>query len=358
MSSFYDIRWAADMMSSARSKANGKPVANNTRLFDNGDGSYRLRYHNTDIITYNADGTWTIRANGWTTLTTAQRLREYSPLRFISERGEWYVWLEPREDDPRPEIVYPPIPAPFERPADYEQTTHYHDYRMSYRIEQRQRTYDEMMKRFDGPLGVAGNIIRWDNERQEQFQARKAYLKADREWVDRNRIPFYDGITVNEDGYAPRLRANGPSPAKLRRYEREVKRIQKAIDNYVNGFIAALKGEGLPMPSSGDCWYCAMRAESGQTMGDAMQTLHPNGSVSTEVNTDHLWSHIEEKYYVPSLAVNALRERGYKDIGIYFWLDMDQETGRMGKPDGRYDGVKRDIVKYMRKRIIPNAPTE
>jgi hypothetical protein len=29
----------------------------------------------------------------------------------------------------------------------------------------------------------------------------------------------------------------------------------------------------------------------------------------------------------------------------------------MGKPEGRYDGVKRDLVKYMRKRLVPTAPT-
>ena len=74
-------------------------------------------------------------------------------------------------------------------------------------------------------------------------------------------------------------------------------------------------------------------------------------------DNEHLLSHMSERYYVPSLALNALRERGYRDAGIYFWLDMDQDKGTMGKPDGRYDGIKRDLVKYMSKRLIPQAPT-
>jgi hypothetical protein len=350
MGSFYNTEWAEMMMSTARSKSNGKPVANNTRLFDNGDGSYRLRLHNTDIVTYNADGTWTISAGGWTTVTTAQRVREYSPIKLLIESGEWYVWLERRENDPQPEYVAPAIPAPF---TAYDPGPEPDNYAYGWWQKNRQwQDYLSFMERFHNDKDL------WAAERKRQWKARRDYLKAEREWVDRNRIPFYDGITVNEDGYAPRLRADGPSPAKLRRHEREVKRVKKAIDTYVNGFIAALKDGTLPMPSSGDCWYCAMRTESGQTMGDASQTLHSDGSVSTEVNTDHLWSHIEESYYVPSLAVNALRERGYKDVGIYFWLDMDQDTGLMGKPDGSYDGVKRDIVKYMSKRLIPSAPTE
>ena len=45
-------------------------------------------------------------------------------------------------------------------------------------------------------------------------------------------------------------------------------------------------------------------------------------------------------------------------MGIYWLLDMDQNTLTMGKPNGRYDDVKRDLVKYLSKRLIPAAPTK
>ena len=174
--------------------------------------------------------------------------------------------------------------------------------------------------------------------------------------IIRNRVVFYDGVTVDADGYAPRIRNSGPSPAKLRRHEAAVKRMKGRIDKYVDGYIAALKAGKVSMPGGGDCWYCGMQTTEGTPLGDNMPTLHPDGTVKNRVNTDHLLSHMSEKYYVPSLAVNALRERGYRDAGIYMWLDMNHEAGTMGRPDGRYDGVKRDMVTYMRKRLVPQAP--
>ena len=160
--------------------------------------------------------------------------------------------------------------------------------------------------------------------RKEQFAARRDYLKAQREWDERNRVPFYDGITVNSEGYAPRVRKDGPSPAKLRRHEAAVAKMKKRIDKYVNDFIAELQKGALPMPSGGDCWHCAFVTEDGKSMGD----LGDNS---------HLLSHIDEKYYVPTLAVNALRERGYRDVGIYMFLDMNRTnssiSARRNGPD-------------------------
>ena len=213
-------------------------------------------------------------------------------------------------------------------------------------------TYAEMIDRWESMEG-------WQEAYIADFRARRAYLKADREWDQRNRVPFYDGITVDSDGYAPRVRKDGPSPAKLRRHEAKIAKMKKRIDKYVDGFIAELKKGTLSMPGGGDCWYCGMyRADTGQPLGDAMDTLHGDGRLTVEEAHDHLIQHMKDRYYVPSLAVNALRERGYKDVGIYMWLDMDQDAGTMGKPGGRYDGVKRDLVKYMSKRLLSAAPTK
>ena len=65
-------------------------------------------------------------------------------------------------------------------------------------------------------------------------------------------------------------------------------------------------------------------------------------------NHSHLFTHMEERYYVPSLAVNAMRENAkLTETGIYLWLDMNpgpEGGGTMGgKPTGSkpYDNVKR-----------------
>ena len=453
---FHNTEWAEDMMSSARSRAAGKPLENNTRLYEREDGKFAVKFHAVDVVTINPDGTYTLANGGWNTVTTLQRIRQFAPVQqtLMSVQGEWYLRSEPNPKDPRPERVERTIPRPF-TPGDhmgdepvkselgcqagtmlgtdhvdeivdvwrrdvkdddeivedtYETKGQYdrlkvkrtwtswifygvdrYDWQskewrdaenkenVTYQwcphckeFEDRHERWRRWMHgdygdRFDNQTGYAKYIemmTRFHNDKDlwqqgylEDLRARRAYLKADREWDERNRVPFYDGIIVNEDGYVARLRNSGPSPAKLRRHERAVNRIKADIDKYVDGFITALK-EGMPMPSGGDCWYCALSSHDGVPMGDAMDTLHEDGSVTVQPNPGHLFDHIEESYYVPSLAVNALRERGYRDVGIYIWLDMDPENGTMGKPEGNYDGVKRDIVKYLTKRMVPKAPTE
>jgi hypothetical protein len=128
--------------------------------------------------------------------------------------------------------------------------------------------------------------------------------------------------------------------------------MKKRIDKYVEGYIAALKA-GMPMPSGGDCWYCALHTSV--TDSDTQLRVPMGDAVSSH---EHLISHMEDRYYVPTLAVNALRERGYRDVGIAIYLDMDFDSNTMGKPNGLYDNTKRDLIKYMRKRLVPQPPTE
>lgn len=468
---------AVDTIRRARNEAAGKPLANNTRLFVSGEGderTFRIRYHNTIIITINPDDTYTLANGGYNTVTTLQRIRSLAPVTWqtlFSEKGEWFVRLRPNPKDPRPAIVERKIPRPFTAvnpgpeptkstegcaagrmitvrhinelvecyrrdmlPGDtlldvkressmsndnydmvrvartwtdhtyyganryydegwaglddnhsvhstsfvndddemvrYKQCVHcrhfdarhdlweqrYHGVNRWASIDKRKgyKLYAEMMKRFDGDEDA------WQEAYIEDFRARRANLAAEREWDQRNRIPFYDGIVVDSEGYADRLRQTGPSPAKLRRHEAAVERMKKRIEKYIDGYIKALTKGDLPMPGAGDCWYCALRTSEGVPMGDAAQTLHPDGSLTVQPNHEHLISHMEERYYVPSLAVNAIREAGYKDVAVYMFLNMKPEDNKMGGVDNTrkpYDNVRRALRKYMVKRLVTAAPT-
>jgi len=453
-------RDAQSIISTARNQNAGKPLQNNTRLHRRGEGpgaKFAVRLHNTDVVTINTDGTYTLAAGGYHTVTTLARIREYAPVNYTlySERGEWYLMVEPDPSDPQPERVEREIPKPFEstdpgpepvkndedcvsgqlvttehvneavevwrkdlRPGeevvevlsessigtdgDYDRVKVLRSWNSHVYIGEGSQSYyddgwtefsgqrhgsthiingDETVKyvqcshcaefdakhegwrmRMHGPRWHRGTIDQnngykvyakmmerfgtteaWQEAYIADFRARREFLKLAREWEQRNRVPFYDGITVNSEGYVPRKRNSGPSKVKLARHEREVARIKKLIDKYISEYIDALKA-GMPMPSGGDCWYCLLRTTEGETMGDIG-------------DNSHLWSHIEDHYYVPSLAVNALRERGYKDVGIYMWLDMNADTQTMGGGD-RYENVRRDIRNYMRKRMVPDAPTK
>lgn len=145
-------------------------------------------------------------------------------------------------------------------------------------------------------------------------------------------VPYFDGITFDAKGKC----LNGPTPAQWAAYKAERAAVDKAVATYVKGFVKALE-KGMPMPSGGDCWFCSMFEGQG--------------------HSDHLHSHMEEKYYVPSLAILALRESGYKDEGIYFFLGMHPEAGTMGG-DRRIvaDVIRRALAKYLRKNLHPTLP--
>jgi hypothetical protein len=50
---------------------------------------------------------------------------------------------------------------------------------------------------------------------------------------------------------------------------------------------------------------------------------------------------MEEKYYVPSLLVNAIREQGYQPQYINPWTGFEKST----------DIFKRALTKYLVKRV-------
>lgn len=83
---------ADTLLRSARSEANGKPVANNTRLFRRSDDTIALRLHATDVVLYHADGSMTLNTGGWYTVTTKARINEaIAPLVVWSNKGRWML---------------------------------------------------------------------------------------------------------------------------------------------------------------------------------------------------------------------------------------------------------------------------
>ena len=107
---------AQEVFSTARDYYKGKPIGNNTRLYKRGN-SYAVRLHSTDVVTIHPDDTYTLNSGGWETVTTKQRINQYSPASVYSDRGTWLVggclfevgmkvgsggaslnWLDPLED--------------------------------------------------------------------------------------------------------------------------------------------------------------------------------------------------------------------------------------------------------------------
>lgn len=50
-----------------------------------------LRYQDTDVVRWYADGTASLHTGGWRTATTKSRINEYSKARLYTVKGIWYV---------------------------------------------------------------------------------------------------------------------------------------------------------------------------------------------------------------------------------------------------------------------------
>jgi hypothetical protein len=113
-------------------------------------------------------------------------------------------------------------------------------------------------------------------------------------------------------------------PKATAKYEKQMKAIKKQAREYARGYVEALKAGAVDMPSGGDCWGC---------LG-----MIPSSS--------HIADHIKERYYVPSLLVNAGRAAGYQD----------HQIGLMGIGGHRlFINPEQNIYKYVVKQLAKEA---
>lgn len=91
---------ASLLMDTARNRANGKPLENNTRLFDRGT-HFAVRLHNTDVVRIYPDG-WALYTGGYHSVTTKDRLNKYGPLLIYQRNWIWYIagWVSEDVSDP------------------------------------------------------------------------------------------------------------------------------------------------------------------------------------------------------------------------------------------------------------------
>ena len=83
---------AEALMNKARDRKNGKPLENNTRLFDRGD-HFAVQLHSTDIVGLYPDGSFTLNTGGWYSKVTKNRMAGYAPTdAYIqSRKGIWHI---------------------------------------------------------------------------------------------------------------------------------------------------------------------------------------------------------------------------------------------------------------------------
>ena len=115
---------------------------------------------------------------------------------------------------------------------------------------------------------------------------------------------------------------------------KEDKKFKAQVKKFAENCSNALP---LDKPGNGDCWYCAMVTTENKTLGDSFK------------DTDHLKSHIEENYIVPSLVYHALKEKGVTDMIMSCAFNKTQNIGYL--QDIVKDKVKTSVYRYILKRF-------
>jgi hypothetical protein len=109
---------------------------------------------------------------------------------------------------------------------------------------------------------------------------------------------FQDGITIKKSGKIARAKKSVKTTEKL------LKKASQFCKDYIDKFMKGL----VPLPSGGDCWHCSLKAvEDNKPLGDVVHDTTKN---------NHIYQHVKEKHYVPSLLYNALEEQPISILGM------------------------------------------
>lgn len=240
---------AQEFLQHGRNK-NSRTIANNTKVIRLSDDRIGIRLHQTDVVIYSRSGLIELNTGGWYTVTTKDRINEFTPRQVYvsSVKGRWYLYR-------------------------------FHSWPVAH----------------------------------EQL------------------CPFVDGMMINE--YGKRLGSDDGATeinSRVAHEDAENEKVRKQIQNYCKGLtdakikelVEAAKAGGV----AGDCWFCSMQdVSTGIPWGDK--------------DPSHLLNHLEERYYMISLCLNALQDSHYQDPAF-----MLQFGG------GRT--VRQVVGKYLRKRLF------
>lgn len=140
-------------------------------------------------------------------------------------------------------------------------------------------------------------------------------------------VEFTENIVVDSTG---KVVSGGNVKGEAKR-NKMVGKIKKYIDGFAAKAVKDVKDNGqMERPSGGCCWNCSMFPEP-------------------EKNVDHIIGHIDEKYYVPSLLVNAIKARNPSDAGLpIVWGIIEREA-----KDGKTKYLKMVLRGYF-KKLLPH----
>ena len=103
----------------------------------------------------------------------------------------------------------------------------------------------------------------------------------------------------------------------IKHNDKALLKMRQAIKQYCKAYVKNLFAGKIPSPSGADCWDCCLMTEKGKTFGELR-------------DSDHIKSHIVEKYYVPSLLLRAIEifpiSEYAKGVIYYIWNNKTENV--------------------------------
>jgi hypothetical protein len=147
--------------------------------------------------------------------------------------------------------------------------------------------------------------------------------------VNNTEYTFKDNMRITK-----RLKVYGAGKTK------NLKKLDKKINIYINGYMEKLTSRKLEKPSGSDCWFCALGNDKGSL-----------GEVTHDKN--HIISHMKEKYYVPSLLTRAVDKIPVSKIAMHcigYWFKFHEER-MQNFEDIAQSQIRTSLKRYLRSQL-------
>jgi len=122
--------------------------------------------------------------------------------------------------------------------------------------------------------------------------------------------------------------------------EKELTLLNKKINSYVKNYIEKLITRNMDRPSEADCWYCAL-SNKDSSLGELTH------------DKNHIISHIEESYYVPSLLIRAIEKLPISQVGMHclgYWFKYHEDQCQ-NMEDIAISQIKKSLTRYIRSQV-------
>lgn len=284
---------------------------------------FGVRLHKTNVVTFHSDGSIVLDSGGWKTVTTKDRMNRALPEGWsvYSDRGVWYLDQRGAKDGMVTLVCHGGYPI-----EDYPG----HTIRPRWFYDSETKTHGKRPE---------ASPYRWTATCSEIYDLHSPVLdcpkcgkRAGYVGPPTKTYVYADGIYI--DTQTKTAHGEGEDP-------KAQKELRRRAHAYAKAYVTALYAGKIPAPSGGDCWGCLMVPADGSTPG-------PQDGLG---GRDHMLSHLEERYYVPSLVLRALKRFGGSQAAYHDLALIWDTEGRFEDSPIRLWNMQEQIHSAIRRHV-------